>query len=84
MARFEFEILTSERPQTYALDRAASGIGRFIVFIKLIVCRRHKAPCVRETKVGTLSSEQIGNAIGVCAGLNSEYCCGRFVAVIVD
>ena len=38
---FELEIPASERPQIYALDRAATGIGQFLFIIPTNVGRRY-------------------------------------------
>jgi hypothetical protein len=40
---FEPTISAGERPQTYALDRAATGIGIYIYIMELLLCS-HCAP----------------------------------------
>ena len=45
---FEPTISAGERPQTYALDRAATGTGALYQFLVLVFAdfEKHSVPCV--------------------------------------
>ena len=56
MAGFEFTVPGSERPQTYALDGAATGIGTFRNYNGQFVIRKTRKYhyAVDSTKIGYL------------------------------